>query len=110
MIDWARVGDLRAEIGAEDFAEVIELFLEEADEVITRLPGPSDPGGLGKSLHFLKGSALNLGFSDLAALCQDGERMAATGAAAKVDPGHVATVYRASKQEFLAGLRAHSLA
>ena len=109
MIDWARVGDLRAEIGGEDFAEVIELFLEEADEVVARLSGPSELGELGKLLHFLKGSALNLGFSELAALCQDGERMAETGAAAKVDPGRVATVYRGSKQEFLAGLRALSV-
>ena len=30
-------------------------------------------------LHFLKGAALNLGFSEFAALCQDGERRAALG-------------------------------
>ena len=29
MIDWARVSELRDEVGAEDFDEVVELFLEE---------------------------------------------------------------------------------
>ena len=36
MIDWGRVKDLRSEIGAEDFSDVVALFLEEADEVIAR--------------------------------------------------------------------------
>jgi len=102
MIDWGRVTELRTEIGAEGFAEVIELFLEEADEAITRLSGPPDPATVEASLHFLKGSALNLGFGNLAALCQDGERKAATGAA--VDLAPVTTAYAMSKRLFLSGV------
>ena len=34
MIDWTRVSELRDEVGAEDFDEVVELFLEEVDEAI----------------------------------------------------------------------------
>ena len=37
MIDWARVSELRDEVGAEDFDEVVELFLEEVDEAIAAL-------------------------------------------------------------------------
>ena len=77
MIDWARVGELRDEIGCEDFAEVVSLFLEEADEVVQRLGACADAKALESALHFLKGSALNLGFERLAQLCQDGERRAA---------------------------------
>ena len=32
MIDWARVSELRDEVGPEDFEEVLHLFLEEVDE------------------------------------------------------------------------------
>lgn len=104
MIDWIRVEDLRSEIGAEGFGEVVALFLEETDEVIGRLSGPHDAAAIGKSLHFLKGSALNLGFGELAALCQDGERLAGQGAAELVDLGQVVAAYQLSKQAFLAGL------
>ncbi len=104
MIDWDRVSDLRSEIGEEGFTEVIALFLEETDEVIARLAGK--PGGpLGGDLHFLKGSALNLGFRELAALCQDGERQCNAGQGAAVDLAPLLRLYRESKAAFEAGLR-----
>ena len=37
MIDWTRVKELQDEIGADDFAEVVQLFLEETDAVVERL-------------------------------------------------------------------------
>ncbi len=104
MIDWNRVSDLRAEIGDDSFSEVIELFLEESDEVIDRIGGAAPGGDIGRDLHFLKGSSLNLGFSDLAALCQDGERRAAAGEGASVDLGRIIDCYRNSKSGFLARL------
>lgn len=79
MIDWTRVKDLRDEIGADDFGEVVAMFLEEADEVIARITPKLAAKALASDLHFLKGAALNLGLSDFAALCQDGERRAASG-------------------------------
>ena len=33
MIDWARVSELRDEVGAEDFEEVVQLFLAEVEDV-----------------------------------------------------------------------------
>ena len=37
MIDWERVSELIDEIGAEDFGEVVELFLDEVDNAIQLL-------------------------------------------------------------------------
>lgn len=103
MIDWDRVSELRLEIGAEDFAEVVALFLEEADEVVARLPRISGAKPIESALHFLKGSALNLGFDELARLCQDGERLAAAGDLS-VNVVPVLACYDASKAAFEAGL------
>lgn len=70
MIDWTRVRELREEIGQEAFSEVVTVFIEEVEEVIARLRAdPADRSRLIEDLHFLKGSALNLGFGDLGDLC-----------------------------------------
>jgi histidine phosphotransfer protein HptB len=103
MIDWDRVKELRAEIGADDFAEVAAMFLEEADEVAARLAPGLTAKALEADLHFLKGAALNLGFDALSGLCQDGERRAAGGDTA-VDLDAVRNTYYASKAAFEAGL------
>lgn len=79
MIDWDRVRELRAEIGAEDFDEVACLFLQEAEETIARLSASNGAKALAADLHFLKGAALNLGFATLSGLCQEGERRANAG-------------------------------
>ncbi len=80
MISWERVRELRDEIGEDDFCEVVDLFLEEVEEVLARLRAEPNPASYEADLHFLKGSALNLGFQALGALCRDGEvRAAAKG-------------------------------
>lgn len=100
MIDWERIRDLRSEIGAEDFMEVAAMFLDEADEAVARLVIPRGGKALEDDLHFLKGAALNLGFSRLSTLCQDGERRAAAGDTS-VDGDAVRDAYLVSKQQFL---------
>ncbi len=79
MIDWTRVEELRDEIGAEDFSEVVELFLSEVEERIELASAKTVPAELAEDLHFLKGSALNLGFSEFAQRCSEGEANAANG-------------------------------
>ena len=37
MIEWDRVAELRDEVGAEDFAEVVELFLDEVEATLARI-------------------------------------------------------------------------
>ena len=101
MIDWDRVASLRAEIGAEDFAEVAEMFLDEADEVVARLRAGGFGPGLEAELHFLKGSALNLGLRELAGLCNIGEKRASKGE--PVDVARVIQSYATSRAAFAAG-------
>jgi len=96
MINWERVNELRDEVGAEDFKEVVDLFLEEVEEVLERLRDKPDPSRFEEDLHFLKGSALNLGFTALGDLCQKGERQPEA-----VDFGSILKIYEASKAEFL---------
>jgi HPt (histidine-containing phosphotransfer) domain-containing protein len=103
MIDWTRVQELREEIGEEDFAEVVEMFLTEIDEVMERLKTAPDPANYEADLHFVKSSALNLGFKQLSAICQAGERQAAGGAARSVDLGPIFVAYADSKAAFAAG-------
>jgi len=100
MIDWARVNELQAEIGPEDFAEVVEMFLGEANEVIARMNTGLADTDTEATLHFLKGSALNLGFCKLADLCQEGERLAADGQAARTDLPLIILTFHASVKAF----------
>ena len=99
MIDWERVKELRGEIGPDDFAEVAAMFLDEADAVIARLSADGGAKQVEADLHFLKGAALNLGFSTLSAICQAGERRAA-GGDASVDLDSVRQTYAGSKTAF----------
>lgn len=101
MIDWNRVDELRDEVGADDFQEVVELFLEEVDEVIERMKTSPDTSRLEQDLHFLKGSSLNLGFAAFSSLCQAGEIAARTGRSEEIDLPKIFDVYAASRAEFL---------
>ncbi len=96
MICWDRVNELRDEVGADDFKEVVELFLEEVEEVIERLRSNPDPTRFEEDFHFLKGSALNLGFDALSVICEKGEKCPED-----VELSKVFETYDASKQEFL---------
>jgi HPt (histidine-containing phosphotransfer) domain-containing protein len=104
MIDWKRVEELREEIGADGFAEVTAMFLDEAEGAVKALLRGIPAEEVEGQLHFLKGSALNLGLSELAAICQDGERLAAAGEGMLVDVSLVASVWRASRAGLLGGL------
>ncbi|MFC4669047.1 Hpt domain-containing protein [Seohaeicola nanhaiensis] len=104
MIEWVRVHQLRDEIGEDDFSEVVDLFLAEVEEVATRLRADPDPARLESDLHFLKGSAMNLGFAHFSALCQQGERCAATGRPAEVNLHEILTGFELSRALFLAEL------
>ena len=105
MIDWNRVSELRDEVGADDFDEVVDLFLGEVECELAELSDPGDAAALESRLHFLKGSALNLGFSAFADLCQTGETAARNGAGDMIDLQGVNQCYQSSKAEFLAQLR-----
>lgn len=103
MIDWVRLEELREEVGADDFCDVVEIFLEEVDAVVERLH-PDAVESLEDDLHFLKGSALNLGFDAFAGLCQAGETAARNGQGATVDVEAVKDCYQTSRAIFLRGV------
>ena len=107
MIDWSRVDELVDEIGAEDFGEVVELFLSEVEGAIDLLAGAEgNPVVTEEQMHFLKGAALNLGFEELAQLCLKGEKAAAAGRADVVSPAEVRKTYESSRDVFQADLPA----
>ena len=104
MIDWDRVSELREEIGPDDFGEVVEIFLEEVDDTIQVLAAGGAADQMENVMHFLKGSALNLGFADFADICRRGEAMAAEGSAENISVDEVIQAYRSSRDGFLTGL------
>ena len=101
MIDWDRAATLRDEIGAEDFAEVVDMFIDEMEAEFAALRAAARDDRLEARLHFLKGSALNLGFEALATLCQTGESAAAQGNPGSIDLDGLCRTYEMSKMRFL---------
>ncbi len=99
MIDWKRVDELRDEIGEEGFGEVVELFLDEVEDVVMRL-GSAKADSHATHLHFLKGSAWNLGFSAFATACQNAEKKAALGQVSADDIQGIIDSYHQSKVAF----------
>jgi histidine phosphotransfer protein HptB len=103
LTDWQRVDDLASEIGADAMVEVVTMFLEETDEVMARL---STTTPTTEDYHFLKGSALNLGLTDLATLCQLGEQETKAGLVNAATQAAVVALYPASKDDLIAGIAA----
>jgi len=104
MIDWMRVEELRGEVGEDAFVEVTEMFLEEVEEAIVRLKADTSRTNLADELHFLKGSALSLGFENFATLCQDDEKRLLAQGVGAVDLVALIDCYSRSKGKFLEGL------
>lgn len=103
MIDWSRLRELRDEIGAETLDEVATQFAAEVQDVLDRLRPDAPRDGLQADLHFLKGSALSLGFAAFSDLCHDGERLSGESAADRVDLAALIACYQASHRAFAAG-------
>lgn len=98
MIDWDRVTELRDEIGADDLATVIGMFLDEVSEKLQEVQGGSSTASLSEDMHFLKSSALNIGFAELAQLCSAAEVKAEAGDL-DIDIGEIAACFATSAQE-----------
>lgn len=102
MISTERLDELKSEVGEDDFGEIVALFIAESDGIVGRLREAPGPEAAEELLHALKGSALNLGFETLAALCRQGEgQTAGTDAwGARVD--RLLDVYEQSKSRLAA--------
>ena len=96
MIDWDRINELRDEVGEDDFRDVLGMFFEEVEAVLDGLsPGPT----LARDLHFLKGSALNIGMKDVSDLCREYEQRLNEGTAVADETSAIVSAYQASKAE-----------
>jgi HPt (histidine-containing phosphotransfer) domain-containing protein len=73
VISTERLDELKSEVGEDDFGEIVALFITESDGIVGQLRDAADAAAAEELLHALKGSALNLGFDTLAALCRQGE-------------------------------------
>ena len=101
MINWERVTALRNEVGPEDFDEIVELFLVEVDEEITTLAGGGQYETLAEKLHFLKGSAMSLGFQDFSELCQAGEVSLLKNPNSDIDLNEIAASFQTTRAVFI---------
>lgn len=87
MIDQARLRELEEDFGAEDLAEIVDAFLEEALEAVEAMQNmdPENDGeGIARHLHFLKGCARNVGAVALGDYCEALEAQPGTAASSEV--------------------------
>ncbi len=97
MIDRTRVGELRQEVGEDDLAEVVVLFCEEVEETLGRIQAPA-ARIVPDDLHFLKGSALNIGLIEMAGLCQLAEKALRSDPGATPDIPEIAQAFAKARQ------------
>lgn len=100
MLNNSRIAELKAEVGEEDFTEVVELFCEEVEEILDALTNVTRTS-LRDKLHFLKGSALNIGLDAVGDLCRAEEIRLEADPDATADIAAIRTAYAASKAELL---------
>lgn len=107
MINWNQVKQLEKDVGAEDLAEVVTLFLSEVDEAVEGLDEVSKGTSkeIADALHFLKWSASNLGFQSFGNYCSAGETQAHVGDTSQISVSQVESLYAASKAQFRAELQ-----
>ena len=83
IVDWARINELRNDIGEEDFADVAMLFVAELTEHIDGLSA-NPSAASAADFHYLRGSAANLGFVALVEACSRAEEACGAGQPADV--------------------------
>jgi len=102
MIDWNRVNELRTEVGKEDFGDVLDMFFDEVAEVLVGL-GNGGSEATKRDLHFLKGSAMNIGLAEVSALCLNFELALIADPDGAVDLNAIRRTFQASKDVLVAG-------
>lgn len=100
MINTARIQELKDEVGEDDLIEVIELFCDEVEEVLDILD-TSSQNDLPAQLHFLKGSALNIGLDAVSELCRTEEIRLKSDPTVLPDIGAIRSAYVEAKSALL---------
>lgn len=102
MIDWDYVKQLEADIGTAEFNNVVALFLDEVDSEVELLrTAVASADTLKSKMHFLKGSAYYLGFTEFGDICTRNEILAGTGSPEKIDLARLIAVYEQARLQFL---------
>ena len=102
MINWDRISELQAEVGEDGIADIIEIFLEEMDEGLEGLAKADQASDVLDRLHFLKGSAQNIGLDTMSALCARFEADIKTDATIQPDISAIRQALGTAKDELSA--------
>lgn len=102
MIDWNHLHAMREEIGADDFEDVLNLFLDECAQAVAELSSEGSIETIAAQLHFIKGSAMNLGFAALSAHCALAEHSIGSGLVRPEDLEMARTVFGSSRNHLCA--------
>lgn len=101
MIDTTRLDQLADEIGRESLAEIVDVFMSEMDETVEKLPEVDSAQAYAAQLHFLKGSALNLGLTAIAVACDEERGAIMTGAERSQNVTQIKALYEKSRAMLL---------
>lgn len=103
MINKDRVAELRDEVGPDDLEEVVLMFCEEVEETLNRI-SRTEEHSVEEELHFLKGSALNIGLTEVGKLCQEAEVELRHNPAAQPDIKSISEAFRSSRTKLISEL------
>lgn len=98
MVNWDRITELQEEVGEDDLAEVLQLFCEEVEEALSAL-STTDAETLKGHLHFLKGSALNIGLDQVSTLCREAEQTLASNPQSNILVEAIRSAYQSARVE-----------
>ena len=102
MINWDGISELQAEVGEDGIAEVVEIFLEEMEEGLEGLSASTETPEMLDKLHFLKGSAQNIGLDEVSSLCARDEAALKADATGQVDFQAIKAALSQAKEELSA--------
>jgi HPt (histidine-containing phosphotransfer) domain-containing protein len=68
MIDTIRIQELRSEIGDEDLAFIVSVYIDEARATLDQVASGLSHDEYARAVHFLRSGALNIGLRGIATL------------------------------------------
>lgn len=101
LVDLARLEELVADIGEEALPEIMDMFVAEVEDSLAALRREERQaaGEIASEAHFIRGSALNLGFMALAEACGKVEKLAAAAPGTPVATARIAALFDRSRAE-----------
>ena len=101
MIDWEQVATLQTAVGRDDFSTIMCVFFKEVEEANAQLTMGVTTDQFRDILHFVKGSALSVGFVELSEQCAQAEGNFAGSQQITSFWKEILTSYEKSKEHFL---------